>query len=190
MASIFLVRHSPKIIKEESIKTIEQISNLFRERLVSSLITSPLQRAIQTADRIGELISIKPEIDSRIVEISRGEYNDLPMSLFNEIWAKEDFSPDFIPQGGESINQGRKRALGLIMEIGAKDSTSVLITHKGIINNLLMVFLDYDYNQISLNHLDLVEIRLEKDIITFFYGDEILGKISKEEYNGRLSSHS
>lgn len=67
---------------------------------VDEVISSPLRRAVETAEAFDQPI----EIDDRWVELSYGVYEGVPHAdVPSEAWANWKQDPDWVPAGGESL---------------------------------------------------------------------------------------
>ena len=97
---------------------------------VDRVISSPLQRARETAAAFGTEV----EIDDRWIEVDYGSLDGMPLGQVPaEDWAAWRSDPDFAPPGGESL-----RALGvrvaaaledLATHASATERTTVIVTH-------------------------------------------------------------
>lgn len=75
---------------------------------VGRLLSSPLQRALDTAAALG--LGVPVEVDDRWVEVDYGEHEgravgDVPA----EVWQRWRRDPDYRPSGGESLAEVRRR---------------------------------------------------------------------------------
>jgi broad specificity phosphatase PhoE len=69
---------------------------------VRRLVSSPLRRAVDTAEALG--LGLPLEIDDRWVEIDYGEHEGRPLGdMPAEIWRRWRTDPEFRPVGGESL---------------------------------------------------------------------------------------
>ena len=66
---------------------------------VDAVISSPLQRATQTADRFG----MPYDVDERWIELAYGEWEGKPHKAVPEAWARWKQDPGYVPEGGESL---------------------------------------------------------------------------------------
>lgn len=71
---------------------------------VSRLVSSPLRRALDTAEALG--LGLEVVVDDRWVEVDYGEHEgqalgDVPA----EVWRRWRQDPDYLPEGGESLRQ-------------------------------------------------------------------------------------
>lgn len=100
------------------------------------VFASPLERAIKTAEIIGNLDREKITIDERIIEVNFGEYEKknyfrlgLPMTLY---WALPEIFP--APKSVEPISLMVERTRLFMEDLEKKDYENVLIVcHGGII---------------------------------------------------------
>jgi broad specificity phosphatase PhoE len=69
---------------------------------VRRLVSSPLRRAVDTAEALG--LGLPVEVDDRWVEIDYGEHEGRPLGdVPAEIWRRWRVDPGFRPEGGESL---------------------------------------------------------------------------------------
>jgi broad specificity phosphatase PhoE len=97
---------------------------------VERVITSPLLRTRQTAERFGSVV----EVDERWIELDYGTFDGLPLGeVPAETWAQWRADPDFAPPEGESLRALGERVAGALDELCAAarpgDGTTVVVTH-------------------------------------------------------------
>lgn len=112
------------------------------------VISSPLKRAVETAELVLNGRKLPIQTDERIQEIGFGEYEG--MCLEDE-FADPEFEKFFVapeqyqsPQGGESIEHVRERTGAFLKELAEnpeyEDKTILIATHgaamKGLITNI------------------------------------------------------
>jgi broad specificity phosphatase PhoE len=96
------------------------------------IVSSPLQRARQTAAIIGDKRGIDVEIDERWIELDYGTLEGQPISAVPaETWAQWRSDLSFVPGGGESLQTLASRVCAacedLITEAG--DHDIVVVSH-------------------------------------------------------------
>jgi broad specificity phosphatase PhoE len=92
------------------------------------VVTSPLQRARETAEAFASAVTI----DERWIELDYGEYDGEPVgSVPAEVWARWRNDPDFAPPGGESLHALRVRVEDALTEWAARDDDEdlIVVTH-------------------------------------------------------------
>jgi len=113
---------------------------------VASLWSSDLSRARETAEIVGERISLEPRLDARLREGWRGEWEGF---LFEQIaasdperyaaWRAPDAEIGFRFPGGESLAEQQARVLAALSDIAADEGAlpAVVVCHGGTIRTLL-----------------------------------------------------
>ncbi len=141
--------------------------------------TGSLLRTRETAEIIAKRLNINVVIDPRLNEISRGVFNKYPLEIFYREWTKHDFSFDYTPREGESINSGRRRIFGCLQEIISENrSGAVIVSHSGVIANILMSIYGFTYQQASLGCGErvLLDLNGEEVMLTGFRNSTPLTK--------------
>ncbi|MCA1306927.1 histidine phosphatase family protein [Microbacterium esteraromaticum] len=88
------------------------------------LIASPLGRAVDTADRIGEHVTgVAREIDDRLIERDYGAAEGLAVSEVHERW------PDGGYPDAEPLDAVASRAGSALTEIAARRGNSIVVAH-------------------------------------------------------------
>lgn len=91
------------------------------------VVTSPLERAVDTAAALGPPVTV----DERWTEIDYGRYDGKPLEAVPELWQHWGQDVDFIPGGGESLAavgaRVREACAELWEEAAAHDV--VVVTH-------------------------------------------------------------
>jgi broad specificity phosphatase PhoE len=97
-------------------------------------LSSPLTRALATAERLG----VAPQIDPRLTEMTWGEWEgytlaDLKDRFGGTLDELEAQGLDFHTPGGESPRGVQARVRPLLAEIAASGRPTAAVTHKGVI---------------------------------------------------------
>ncbi len=110
---------------------------------LGEVLSSPLQRAVQTAEIIGRDASIEVARDPRLIDFKLGKWTGMS---YGEIAANEEYQ-QFLRQpeamtipGGESLEEIKRRSVAAV-EQALSDSPSgdavAIVTHAGVIRVLL-----------------------------------------------------
>jgi len=99
------------------------------------IVSSPLSRALETAQEIAVKLGVTVHQDNRLCEVGWGRWEGLTSQeiknrYYEERKARKVDPWRFAPQGGESLEQ-RSTGLGTLLT-GEKPGT-ILVTHSGII---------------------------------------------------------
>jgi len=157
MAEIILVRHGETEwnvkqvfrgridieLSETGMKQAELLAEYLSNIKVEAIYSSPLKRALQTAEVIARYHRLNVEIVPALIDfdfgrwqgLSRREVKDKYKELYTE-WLENPHQiriPD-----GEGLDEVRKRTLGLVESIIAKhEGTAILVSHR-VVNKVLI----------------------------------------------------
>jgi ribonuclease H / adenosylcobalamin/alpha-ribazole phosphatase len=131
---------------------------------VTTLVTSPLRRAVQTADTIAHVVGCEVEQLDALAELDFGEWEGLTLADAEQRWPAE-FARwltrgDAAPPGGESFAQLERRVRRARSEMIRKFSEGVIVvvTHVTPIKTLLRLALDAPTTALFRLHLDIASI--------------------------------
>ena len=121
----------------------EALAQTLRGRRVDRMVSSPMKRALETAETIASALGLRVEIDRDLREIDFGEWEG---KSFHEIcsdnreaverWA--EFALDFAPPGGESIGAFLGRVRNALCRLTGDPNNSVLaVAHGGVVRHAL-----------------------------------------------------
>ncbi len=127
---------------------------------LGEVLSSPLQRAVQTAEIIGRSASIEVARDPRLIDFKLGRWTGMS---YGEIAANDEYQqflrqPDAMTiPGGESLEEIKRRAVAAV-EQALSDSPSgdavAIVTHAGVIRVLLAHYMGSppaNYHRIRVN---------------------------------------
>ena len=186
MTEIILARHGETEWNVEEIfrgridvelnETGRKQAKLLAEYLSSSKIeavySSPLKRALKTAETIASYHKLEVIITPGLIDLDFGKWQGLPnhevkdkyKALYTE-WISRPEKVKF--PAGESLNDGRKRAISVVDEVIAKyEGTVILVSHR-VVNKVLICAL------LGLDNSHFWNIRQDTcGITTFTYENE------------------
>lgn len=96
------------------------------------VVSSPLVRCRQTAERIAAVGNRSVTIDDRLMELDYGEFDlKAPADLGAETWARWRADPHFRPPGGETLHELGQRVAACLdhHREAAMSGEVVLVTH-------------------------------------------------------------
>lgn len=141
--------------KEYLIKSAEELKKLDD---IKEIISSPIQRARETAEIVSHVTGVKMRIDPRLAERQMGNYNNKPIP--NENKTQTDFNWHLkeilngYPNGFESWESVIIRVESVVKDL-PKDKNFILVSHGDIIKAIIGYFLDLDEFEtwgIRVNH--------------------------------------
>lgn len=142
----------------------ERLRHLPWDRLVSS----PLVRARETADRINQTLKLPLEIDPRLGEQSWGEWEGRELAWIETRLAATSRGPatqgwTFRPPGGESRSQVWRRSQAALVALSRRypGETLLVVTHGGVLKSLTYrlyrrAFMPHEKRLLKSHHLHWV----------------------------------
>ncbi|MEL7447658.1 MAG: histidine phosphatase family protein [Pseudomonadota bacterium] len=102
---------------------------------VEHIVSSPLQRARQLAQKIAEQRELPLAVDPRVSEMDFGAWEGLPWASVSrdelDAWAA-DFL-DARPHGGESVRMVWQRCQDALAEYASRDGDTLVVCHAGVV---------------------------------------------------------
>ncbi|MFK0522766.1 histidine phosphatase family protein [Paenibacillus illinoisensis] len=152
MSTIFhLVRHGLKerhsgdvSLTPEGIIQAESTARHFAQAAfpITKIVTSPLQRAKQTAERIALYTRCPLTEDFRLRERANwGDCPDQTLEQFIAMWDQCTSDPDYIPPVGDSAKKAGERLASLLIELHSEELANrniIVVTHGGLITDFLV----------------------------------------------------
>jgi len=130
-------------LSDAGITQAEHAAAALRGLKMSEVLSSPLQRAIQTAEIIGQGAGIEVARDPRLIDFQAGKWTGM---TYADVARNEEYQR-FIQQpeseripGGESLEDVRRRAVAAIDQALRDNATGdalAIVTHAGIIRVLI-----------------------------------------------------
>ncbi len=123
------------------------------------IVTSPLQRARQTADVIARRLGVPVAVDERLIEMDYGTWDERPLSeVDSQSWARWRSDPMFAPPGGESLRSVTERAVECALELLERPGVTIAVSHVSPIKALVAWSLGCDESVTWRMHLDVASI--------------------------------
>ncbi|MBA7507245.1 Phosphoserine phosphatase 1 [subsurface metagenome] len=130
-------------LNETGIKQAELLAEYLSDLKIDTIYSSPLKRALKTAEIIAGYHKLNVEIAPGLIDLDYGKWQGLPhqevKDKYKELYAEWINSPDKVKMpAGESLDDVRKRAIGVVDKVIAKyDGTVVLVSHR-VVNKVLI----------------------------------------------------
>ena len=129
-------------LSEKGIAQVEDLARGFSGVKIDALYTSPVQRTVETATILSEIIGLKPQVVDELAELDFGQWT----GGIREQLRKEELYEQFntfrsgtrIP-GGELMLETQVRVLQVLERVRDKhpDGSVVLVTHGDVIRSAL-----------------------------------------------------
>jgi len=159
-------------LNETGIKQAELLAEYLSDLRIGAIYSSPLKRALKTAEIIAGYHKLDVEIAPGLIDFDYGKWQGLPhqevKDKYKELYAEWVNSPDKVKMpAGESLNEVRKRAIDVVDSVIAKyKGTVVLVSHR-VVNKVLICAL------LGLDNSHFWNIKQDTGgITTFIYENE------------------
>jgi broad specificity phosphatase PhoE len=154
-------------LSETGARQAELLAKYLSQVEIAAIYSSPLRRALKTAEAIASYHSLKVKTTAALIDFDYGKWQGLPhqevKASYQELYAEWLKSPHRVKMpGGESLDDITKRAIGVVDGvIGRHESTAVLVSHR-VVNKVLICAL------LGLDNSHFWNIRQDVGAITTF----------------------
>ena len=181
MAELILARHGETVwnvekiyrgrtdvnLDEVGVKQAELLGRYLRNWELEAIYSSPLIRAIDTANIIARYQKIGVHITEGLVDFDYGEWQSLPEQeakrLYPTLYNEWHNNPHKVKMpGGESLEDVKRRAIGVVNDVIPKYQGSIVLVAHRVVNKVLICSL------LGLNNSYFWNIRQDVGGITIF----------------------
>jgi alpha-ribazole phosphatase len=131
-------------LSQTGMEQAEKLASLFRSQKLDAVYSSPLKRALHTAQAIARACRMEVSIEFDLREMDAGDLEGLTekdlLKRFGDFWQqRRQWAPSLVVPGGESLEGLQERAWGAIQGIRRKypDGTVAVVGH--LVVNLAIV---------------------------------------------------
>ena len=130
-------------LNETGLKQAQLLAKYLSNTKIDAIYSSPLKRALTTAEIIANYHKLKVEIAPGLVDFDFGEWQGLPhqevRGRYRRLYAQWISHPDRLRMpAGESLDEVRKRAMGVVDKVIAKYEGSVVLVSHRVVNKVLI----------------------------------------------------
>ena len=130
-------------LNETGTKQAELLAKYLSKIKIDAIYSSPLKRALRTAEIIASHHKLTIDITPGLIDFDYGKWQGLShqevKDKYKELYTTWTYHPDQIKMpAGESLDEVRKRAMGVVTNIIARyKGTVVLVSHR-VVNKVLI----------------------------------------------------
>ena len=130
-------------LNETGVRQAELLAEYLSNLKIDAVYSSPLRRALKTAEMIASHHKLDVEIAPGLIDFDYGKWQGLPhqevKDKYKELYGKWLKNPHQVKMpDGESLNDVRERALSVVDDVVAKyEGTVVLVSHR-VVNKVLI----------------------------------------------------
>jgi broad specificity phosphatase PhoE len=150
MALVYLVQHAQKEagpgdpgLTAAGRAQAGRMARWLQSRDVCRLYSSPLRRAVETAEVVAAGLGLSIAFDARLRERVNWD-GGCKFQSFSEDWERSVRDRDFVPSGGDSSRQAGSRMCAFLQDLTAMQGTVVAVTHGGVTTDLLRTLIGDD----------------------------------------------
>ena len=168
-------------LTDTGIKQAKRIAEFLKPLNISTIYSSPIERAKTTAEIVAKHHSIEYRIDDRLIELDMGKFTGMP---YDEIFAEHgnvflkfyEGQLEIAHNGVETFVEVKKRIMEIVDHVLKEhnDENVLLVTHMDPIKAILSTIMD-------LKPISLFELIIENASLTIFKEEE--GKLSLSAIN-------
>jgi broad specificity phosphatase PhoE len=136
MALVYLVQHAEKRpepgdpgLTDLGRDQASRVAQWLSTKGIQAVYSSPLRRAVETAEPIAAALGVAIIRDERLVERMNWDGRQ-PLAEFLADWERATLDRDFVPSTGDSSRRAAARLIGFLEHLG--DHTVAAVTHGGI----------------------------------------------------------
>jgi broad specificity phosphatase PhoE len=203
MTELLLVRHGDtewnagKIFRgradvslnEKGVVQATLLGEYLKKSRLDAVYSSPLQRAVHTAERIAKPHSLDVRIEPALIDLDYGEWQgiskDEVKKIYKNLYIKWEKTPEKVRfPGGEGLDDVKSRAIATVNKIVNKHKGSVVLVSHRVVNKVLICAL------LGLDNSHFWNIRQETCGITSFSyekGQFVLIKHNDTSFLGNFS---
>ncbi len=137
-------------LTEEGVEQSEKAAKFLEEMNISTIYSSPIERAKNTAEIVGKHNSIDVRIDDRLIELDMGKFTGKPYdeifsshgNVFMKFYSGE---LEIAHNGVETFEEVKKRILDMVDHVidNHPDENVVLVTHMDPIKAMLSTVVSF-----------------------------------------------
>ncbi len=130
-------------LNETGIKQTELLAEYLSGVKIQAIYSSPLKRALRTAEVIASHHKLNIKVTPGLIDLDFGKWQGLPnqevKDKYKEFYAEWISSPDKVKiPAGESLENVRERATGVVNEVIAKYEGIVILVSHRVVNKVLI----------------------------------------------------
>jgi len=171
VANIFRGRTDIEL-NETGISQAKLLAEHLSKVKIDAIYSSPLKRALKTAEIIASYHKLDVDIAPDLTDFNFGKWQGLShqevKDKYKKLYREWINHPDRVKMpAGESLDDVRKRAMGIVARVIARDAETVVLVSHRVVNKVLICTL------LGLDNSHFWNINLDTCGITVFtYGDK------------------
>ncbi len=130
-------------LNQTGVRQAELLAEYLSGQEIEAVYSSPLKRALNTAEKIARPHKIAVETAPGLIDFDFGEWQGLPhqevKERYKELYAQWVKNPHLVQlPDGENLSDARGRALAVVDEVLAKHKGTVVLVSHRVVNKVLI----------------------------------------------------
>jgi len=130
-------------LNQTGLKQAELLAEYLSGQKIEAVYSSPLQRALKTAEAVARRHNLRVEIVSGLTDCDFGRWQGLHLGevkdKYSQLYQQWAESPQSVKiPGGESLDEVRKRAIAVVNEIVSRHGERVVLVSHRVVNKVLI----------------------------------------------------
>ncbi|MGH7229590.1 MAG: histidine phosphatase family protein [Nitrospiraceae bacterium] len=182
MSTLLLVRHGetdwnrsgqimgeqPVPMNENGEAQVKRLATFLKSRSIHALYSSPVARALQTAEILASALQVPVTADRGLTEINVGEWEGRYWKHLTDEFARQQFyarPEEARPPGGETLSEVQTRAVAAVERARTRERENRLlfVSHADVVRTILAHYLRLDLKtvrQMRIDHASLTALEL------------------------------
>jgi broad specificity phosphatase PhoE len=170
-ATRYIMGYSDEDLDETGLQQVHRLSSRLANVPLDAVYTSPLQRALSTAEKIAAPHGLEPQIEQELIEINVGDWQGLHADEIRrrwpDLWQQSRIDPsDITLPHGESYPQVSQRVVRAFNRLAGlnREQRALIVTHDIVIRLIVAYVLGVSnniYRRIEINNASLTRVRIE-----------------------------
>ena len=129
-------------INDKGQRQIERVAQWLKDKGIQSIVSSPIERALSSAEVIAQVLNVQVEVDDRLASLDIGTLAGTDAeSSKDEMEEAFDEHPDEPIADGESPEDFQSRVQAAIMDwLSAPEKPLALVVHDSVISQVMKIF--------------------------------------------------
>jgi len=191
MPTLYLVRHGetdwnrsgqimgerPVPLNPHGVAQAQRLAESLKGRPIEALYSSPVARALQTADILSSAIHLPVTVDRGLTEVCVGQWEGRYWKELTDEIIRQNFyarPQEARPPGGETLHEVQSRAVAAVDRAGAgvRAGSLIFVSHADVLRAILAHYLRIDLQtarQMRIDHASLTALDINGTVTDLLF---------------------
>ncbi len=189
-----LVGRLPGIhLNQQGREQAEELARLLADAPIQAVFSSPLERAVETAEPLAQALNLPVEVDPDLIEIDYGEWQGRTFKQIrrSKFWRQVGQNPAEVRfPGGETFHEAQQRAVAALERIANGRDMAAIVTHADVILLALAHYLNMplkDFHRLEIRPASISVIELKDGRSRILHVNQVSRLEFPQEKSGETS---